>query len=41
MIIYLLFYLHRMTGSEFFSRFPELYPFLLRQLESVASTVDR
>ncbi|XP_044781795.1 thyroid adenoma-associated protein isoform X7 [Bubalus bubalis] len=31
---------NRMTGSEFFSRFPELYPFLLRQLESVASTVD-
>ncbi|KAL6032125.1 hypothetical protein STEG23_019804, partial [Scotinomys teguina] len=29
-----------MTGREFFSRFPELYPFLLQQLESVASTVD-
>ncbi|MXQ90862.1 hypothetical protein E5288_WYG019539 [Bos mutus] len=32
---------NRMTGSEFFSRFPELYPFLLKQLETVASTVDR
>ncbi|XP_047377832.1 thyroid adenoma-associated protein isoform X2 [Sciurus carolinensis] len=32
---------NRMTGREFFSRFPELYPFLLKQLESVASTVDR
>ncbi|XP_045627576.1 thyroid adenoma-associated protein [Ursus americanus] len=31
---------NRMTGSEFFSRFPELYPFLLQQLEAVASTVD-
>ncbi|XP_072830090.1 tRNA (32-2'-O)-methyltransferase regulator THADA-like [Vicugna pacos] len=29
-----------MTGSEFFSRFPELYPFLLKQLETVANTVD-
>lgn len=29
-----------MTGREFFSRFPELYPFLLRQLETVANTVD-
>ncbi|XP_066234487.1 tRNA (32-2'-O)-methyltransferase regulator THADA isoform X1 [Saccopteryx leptura] len=29
-----------MTGSEFFSRFPELYPFLLKQLEAVANTVD-
>lgn len=33
--------LYRMTGSEFFSRFPELYPFLLQQLEAVANTVDR
>ncbi|XP_062934463.1 tRNA (32-2'-O)-methyltransferase regulator THADA isoform X2 [Cynocephalus volans] len=31
---------NRMTGREFFSRFPELYPFLLKQLEAVASTVD-
>ncbi|XP_034857568.1 thyroid adenoma-associated protein isoform X5 [Mirounga leonina] len=31
---------NRMTGSEFFSRFPELYPFLLQQLEAVANTVD-
>ncbi|XP_006990565.1 tRNA (32-2'-O)-methyltransferase regulator THADA isoform X1 [Peromyscus maniculatus bairdii] len=31
---------NRMTGREFFSRFPELYPFLLKQLETVASTVD-
>ncbi|XP_010966015.2 tRNA (32-2'-O)-methyltransferase regulator THADA isoform X1 [Camelus bactrianus] len=31
---------NRMTGSEFFSRFPELYPFLLKQLEMVANTVD-
>nr|XP_044993503.1 thyroid adenoma-associated protein isoform X2 [Jaculus jaculus] len=31
---------NRMTGREFFSRFPELYPFLLRQLEAAASTVD-
>ncbi|XP_029088306.1 thyroid adenoma-associated protein isoform X1 [Monodon monoceros] len=31
---------NRMTGSEFFSRFPELYPFLLKQLETVANTVD-
>ncbi|XP_040594648.1 thyroid adenoma-associated protein [Mesocricetus auratus] len=31
---------NRMTGREFFSRFPELYPFLLRQLETVANTVD-
>lgn len=29
-----------MTGREFFSRFPELYPFLLKQLETVANTVD-
>ncbi|KAM4824437.1 tRNA (32-2'-O)-methyltransferase regulator THADA-like [Urocitellus parryii] len=32
--------LNRMTGREFFSRFPELYPFLLKQLEAVASTLD-
>ncbi|XP_060042928.1 tRNA (32-2'-O)-methyltransferase regulator THADA isoform X2 [Erinaceus europaeus] len=32
---------NRMTGSEFFSRFPELYPFLLKQLEAVSSNVDR
>ncbi|XP_054977964.1 thyroid adenoma-associated protein isoform X2 [Sorex araneus] len=31
---------NRMTGSEFFSRFPELYPFLLQQLEAVAEHVD-
>ncbi|XP_053445859.1 thyroid adenoma-associated protein isoform X2 [Nycticebus coucang] len=31
---------NRMTGREFFSRFPELYPFLLKQLEAVANTVD-
>ncbi|XP_077893081.1 uncharacterized protein LOC144373980 isoform X3 [Ictidomys tridecemlineatus] len=31
---------HIMTGREFFSCFPELYPFLLKQLEAVASTVD-
>ncbi|XP_015218624.2 thyroid adenoma-associated protein isoform X1 [Lepisosteus oculatus] len=31
---------NRMTGREFFTRFPALYPFLLRQLEAVASTVD-
>ncbi|XP_074252651.1 tRNA (32-2'-O)-methyltransferase regulator THADA isoform X3 [Saimiri boliviensis] len=31
---------NRMTGREFFSRFPELYPFLLKQLETVANTVD-
>ncbi|XP_008577142.1 PREDICTED: thyroid adenoma-associated protein [Galeopterus variegatus] len=31
---------NRMTGREFFSRFPELYPFLLKQLEAVASTLD-
>ncbi|XP_068927698.1 tRNA (32-2'-O)-methyltransferase regulator THADA isoform X2 [Petaurus breviceps papuanus] len=31
---------NRMTGREFFSRFPALYPFLLKQLEVVASTVD-
>ncbi|KAG8584256.1 hypothetical protein GDO81_008754 [Engystomops pustulosus] len=32
---------NRMTGREFFSRFPTLYPFLLEQLEIVANTVDR
>ncbi|XP_052042448.1 thyroid adenoma-associated protein isoform X2 [Apodemus sylvaticus] len=31
---------NRMTGREFFSRFPELYPFLLKQLETVANTVE-
>ncbi|KAM4043647.1 LOW QUALITY PROTEIN: tRNA (32-2'-O)-methyltransferase regulator THADA [Anomaloglossus baeobatrachus] len=31
---------NRMTGREFFSRFPTLYPFLLEQLELVANTVD-
>ncbi|XP_077781663.1 tRNA (32-2'-O)-methyltransferase regulator THADA isoform X2 [Podarcis muralis] len=31
---------NRMTGREFFTRFPNLYPFLLSQLEAVASTVD-
>ncbi|XP_069090089.1 tRNA (32-2'-O)-methyltransferase regulator THADA isoform X1 [Pleurodeles waltl] len=31
---------NRMTGREFFSRFPSLYPFLLKQLEIVANTVD-
>ncbi|XP_044145223.1 thyroid adenoma-associated protein [Bufo gargarizans] len=31
---------NRMTGREFFSRFPTLYPFLLEQLEIVANTVD-
>ncbi|KAE8600637.1 hypothetical protein XENTR_v10013341 [Xenopus tropicalis] len=31
---------NRMTGREFFSRFPALYPFLLEQLEVVADTVD-
>ncbi|KAL1782981.1 thyroid adenoma-associated protein isoform X1 [Sigmodon hispidus] len=31
---------NRMTGREFFSRFPELYPFLLRQLQTVANTVE-
>ncbi|KAM5252050.1 tRNA (32-2'-O)-methyltransferase regulator THADA isoform 1-T1 [Hipposideros larvatus] len=35
-----LFKKNTMTGSEFFSRFPELYPFLLKQLEAVADTVD-
>ncbi|XP_062827467.1 tRNA (32-2'-O)-methyltransferase regulator THADA isoform X2 [Anolis carolinensis] len=31
---------NRMSGTEFFTRFPNLYPFLLSQLELVASTVD-
>ncbi|NXN98183.1 THADA protein, partial [Rhinopomastus cyanomelas] len=31
---------NRMTGREFFSRFPSLYPFLLKQLEVVTSTVN-
>lgn len=31
---------NRMTGRQFFSRFPELYPFLLNQLETVANKVD-
>nr|XP_032630972.1 thyroid adenoma-associated protein isoform X4 [Chelonoidis abingdonii] len=30
---------NRMTGREFFSRFPTLYPFLLQQLEVVARTM--
>lgn len=32
---------NRMTGREFFTRFPALYPFLLQQLEETASTVER
>ncbi|NWJ00376.1 THADA protein, partial [Crypturellus undulatus] len=32
---------NRMTGREFFSRFPSLYTFLLKQLEAVANTLDR
>ncbi|KAG5266714.1 hypothetical protein AALO_G00235290 [Alosa alosa] len=31
---------NRMTGREFFTRFPALYPFLLSQLEQAASSVD-
>ncbi|MEQ2160570.1 hypothetical protein GOODEAATRI_000641, partial [Goodea atripinnis] len=31
----------RMTGREFFTRFPALYPFLLTQLEEAAATVER
>ncbi|KAM4607989.1 thyroid adenoma-associated protein [Polymixia lowei] len=31
---------NRMTGREFFTRFPALYPFLLSQLEEAATTVD-
>ncbi|KAM6432906.1 tRNA (32-2'-O)-methyltransferase regulator THADA [Rhynochetos jubatus] len=30
---------NRMTGREFFSRFPSLYPFLLKQLEVVTNTL--
>ncbi|MEQ2214901.1 hypothetical protein XENOCAPTIV_023464 [Xenoophorus captivus] len=30
----------RMTGREFFTRFPALYPFLLTQLEEAAATVE-
>ncbi|XP_010784525.1 thyroid adenoma-associated protein homolog [Notothenia coriiceps] len=32
---------NRMTGREFFTRFPALYPFLLTQLEAAAGTVER
>ncbi|XP_060781574.1 thyroid adenoma-associated protein isoform X2 [Neoarius graeffei] len=32
---------NKMTGWEFFTRFPALYPFLLSQLEEAASSVDR
>uniref|UniRef100_A0A8C3AY65 tRNA (32-2'-O)-methyltransferase regulator THADA n=1 Tax=Cyclopterus lumpus TaxID=8103 RepID=A0A8C3AY65_CYCLU len=31
---------NRMTGREFFTRFPALYPFLLNQLEEAAATVE-
>lgn len=31
---------NRMTGREFFTRFPALYPFLLNQLEKAAATVE-
>uniref|UniRef100_A0A8B9RME6 tRNA (32-2'-O)-methyltransferase regulator THADA n=1 Tax=Astyanax mexicanus TaxID=7994 RepID=A0A8B9RME6_ASTMX len=31
---------NRMTGREFFTRFPALYPFLLSQLEEAASSVE-
>ncbi|KAJ8014230.1 hypothetical protein DPEC_G00038090 [Dallia pectoralis] len=31
---------NRMTGREFFTRFPALYPFLLSRLEEAASSVD-
>uniref|UniRef100_A0A8C4Z6R2 tRNA (32-2'-O)-methyltransferase regulator THADA n=1 Tax=Gadus morhua TaxID=8049 RepID=A0A8C4Z6R2_GADMO len=31
---------NRMTGREFFTRFPALYPFLLSQLQEAAVTVD-
>ncbi|XP_062851967.1 thyroid adenoma-associated protein [Trichomycterus rosablanca] len=31
---------NKMTGWEFFSRFPDLYPFLLSQLEEAASSVN-
>lgn len=30
-----------MTGREFFARFPTLHPFLLKQLEMVANTMER
>ncbi|XP_072293704.1 thyroid adenoma-associated protein [Eucyclogobius newberryi] len=31
---------NRMTGREFFTRFPALYPFLLTQLEEAAASVE-
>ncbi|KAL0964357.1 hypothetical protein UPYG_G00322770 [Umbra pygmaea] len=31
---------NRMTGREFFTRFPALYPFLLNQLEEAAASVE-
>lgn len=31
---------NRMTGREFFARFPTLHPFLLKQLEMVANTME-
>ncbi|XP_058523993.1 thyroid adenoma-associated protein [Ochotona princeps] len=31
---------NRMTGTQFFSRFPELFPFLLNQLKTVANMAD-
>uniref|UniRef100_A0A8C3DI45 tRNA (32-2'-O)-methyltransferase regulator THADA n=1 Tax=Corvus moneduloides TaxID=1196302 RepID=A0A8C3DI45_CORMO len=31
---------NRMTGREFFSRFPSLYPFLLKQLEVVTNSLN-
>ncbi|XP_017296045.1 thyroid adenoma-associated protein isoform X2 [Kryptolebias marmoratus] len=31
---------NRMTGREFFTRFPALYPFLLQQLEEAAASVE-
>ncbi|NXQ61981.1 THADA protein, partial [Anthoscopus minutus] len=31
---------NRMTGREFFSRFPSLYPFLLKQLEVITNTLN-
>ncbi|XP_039213683.1 thyroid adenoma-associated protein isoform X2 [Crotalus tigris] len=31
---------NRMTGREFFTRFPSLYPFLLSQLEQITATAD-
>lgn len=33
--------LNRMTGREFFTRFPALYPFLLSQLQEAAASVNR